>query len=70
MPVIPVVSDASIKEADKAYLEKHDVQGIMQKLLEKVLKDKPERPVSFLIEHLWRLRDERLVEGVDKTPDE
>ena len=70
MPVIPVVSDASIKDADKTYLEKHDVQGIMGALLERVLKEKPDRPVSFLIEQLWKIRDEKMLEAVQKKIDE
>lgn len=54
--VIPVVSDASIKEDDQEYLEKHNVGAILQALLEKVLREKPNRPVSLMIEEVWRLR--------------
>ena len=53
---VVVVSDIKIKEDDEAYLEKHKIAEMMQKLLERVLKDKPARPVSFMIEEIWRLR--------------
>jgi len=66
MPVV-VVSDIKIKEDDEAYLEKHKIAEMMQKLLERVLKDKPARPVSFMIEEIWRLRDEHITQTLEEA---
>ena len=52
---IIVVSDAKIKDADVAYLEQHKIHETMAILMRKLLIERPQRPVSFLMDELSKI---------------
>ena len=44
--------EQQIKEADEAYLAKHDVKGLVGELLGEVVTQRPLDPVQYMVDHL------------------
>jgi hypothetical protein len=56
---VVTIADSKIKQEDIDYLQEHEIGKTLNYLMHRILKEKPLMPVTFLIEEIEKLKDQK-----------